>query len=102
MDMKGKKEALEAYNNSGYNQNIYGHYYNIWIEDYDADYRPWEDEMFNPYLGNPYKHFPSEELLNLITSLSKRTNDIYYREKQSKTVKDELKRRGIDLSVPIN
>ena len=54
-DKEEIEDAIVNYKNSGYRQNAYGYYFNVNIDEYDPDYRPWEDPLFNFKLNKVQK-----------------------------------------------
>ena len=50
-DIYWKEEALQNYLNSGYGKNSYGWYFNPGINEYEKDYKPENDPLFNPHIG---------------------------------------------------
>lgn len=43
---KRRAEAIEQHRNEGFDQNTNGEYFNPWIDDYDQNYKPWEDSSY--------------------------------------------------------
>ncbi len=51
-EMKRKEDAIKKYNQEGFDQNVYGEYFNPYTDDYDPDYKPWEDTSYNEFVAN--------------------------------------------------
>ena len=50
--MKGNEDVRKEYNQEGFDQNVYGEYFNPYTDDYDPDYKPWEDTSYNEFVAN--------------------------------------------------
>ena len=49
---KDMKNIMERYKADGYYKNVYGRYFNPWIDDFDENYSPFEDKEYNPLAGS--------------------------------------------------
>lgn len=45
-EKKQREEAIRQHRNEGFDQNVNGEYFNPWTDDYDPDYKPWEDSAY--------------------------------------------------------